>query len=105
LAAAGLDHRIQDLGSDFETFTDAAAASHLDLIISPDTAAAHLAGALARPVWLMLPHASEWRWFTDRGDSPCWYPTMRLFRQPAFGDWAGVVAEMAEALEVLAADR
>jgi len=101
LATASLDNRIENLGSDFGTFTDAAAAaSHLDLVISPDTAAAHLAGALARPVWLMLPHASEWRWFADRDDSP-WYPTMRLFRQPSFGDWAGVVTEVTDALKDL----
>ena len=59
--------------------------------------AAHLAGALAVPVWTLLHYAADWRWLLDRRDSP-WYPTMRLFRQPRPGDWAPVVAEIAAAL-------
>jgi len=70
---------------------------HLDLVVTSDTAIAHLAGALGRPVWLALQFAPEWRWLLDRADSP-WYPTMRLFRQPGPGNWAGVFAEMAAQL-------
>ncbi|MBI4663443.1 MAG: tetratricopeptide repeat protein [Verrucomicrobia bacterium] len=68
----------------------AAAIEALDLVISVDTAVAHLAGALGKPVWLLLPFAPEWRWLLDREASP-WYPTMRLFRQPRPDDWDGVV--------------
>ena len=70
-------------------------------MIAPDTAVAHLAGALARPVWLMLPHVGEWRWLEERTDSP-WYPSMRIYRQPARGDWDGVVEAMAVDLAALA---
>jgi ADP-heptose:LPS heptosyltransferase len=66
---------------------------NLDLIVTSDTAAAHLAGALGVNVWVALPAAPEWRWLEQRGDSP-WYPTMRLFRQQKVGDWASVFAEM-----------
>jgi hypothetical protein len=72
------------------------------LILTIDTAAAHLAGALARPSWVMLPWAADWRWLEDREDSP-WYPTMRLFRQVSRGDWAPVVARLVEELRRLAA--
>ena len=75
----------------------AALLSNLDLLITVDTSVAHLAGALARPVWVMLPFAPDWRWLLDRDDSP-WYPTMRLFRQPAPDDWRTVVARVAEEL-------
>jgi hypothetical protein len=69
------------------TFADLAAAiKNLDLVISVDTAPAHLAGALAMPVWVALSFAGEWRWLLGREDSP-WYPTMRLFRQKRPGDW------------------
>jgi len=70
----------------------------LDLVITIDTAPAHLAGALAKPVWTMLWFAHCWRYLQDREDSP-WYPTMRLFRQPRIGDWDSVVSRVAEALK------
>jgi ADP-heptose:LPS heptosyltransferase len=67
------------------------------LVISVDTAGAHLAGALGRPVWTLLTHAPDWRWLRGRADSP-WYPTMRLFRQQSAGDWDEVMARLAIAL-------
>ena len=73
----------------------------LDLVISVDTAVAHLAGALRRPTWLLLPHAADFRWLQQRDDSP-WYPgTMRLFRQPAPGDWSGLVDQLHAAFDAL----
>lgn len=102
LQARGLTDAFLALGGQVRDFSDTAAAlMHLDLIISPDTAVAHLAGAMGRPVWLILPHVAEWRWLTDREDSP-WYPTMRLFRQNVRGDWRGPVSMMLVALRELA---
>ena len=69
----------------------------LDLVITVDTLAAHLAGALGRPVWTLLNFAPDWRWL-EKGDSTAWYPTMRLFRQPRAGDWQSVVSEVAATL-------
>ena len=69
----------------------------LDLVITVDTAVAHLAGALGKPVWLLLPFAPDYRWLLERTDSP-WYPTMRLFRQPAFGNWEAVIGRVAATL-------
>ncbi|MCE1239120.1 MAG: tetratricopeptide repeat protein [Azonexaceae bacterium] len=89
-----------DLGTRVGDFADTAAVvSQLDLLIAVDTAVAHLAGALGKPVWLLLPdYKTDWRWLTGRDDSP-WYPrTMRLFRQPAGGGWAVVVAALRTAL-------
>ena len=79
----------------------AAAVSQLDLVITVDTAVAHLAGALGIPVWVMLPHAPDWRWMLGREDSP-WYAGMRLFRQQRPGDWAGVADRVAAALADIA---
>lgn len=75
----------------------AALMSQLDLVISSDTSVAHLAGALGRPTWVILPFSPDWRWFLGRTDSP-WYPTMRLFRQRRVGEWRSVVEEVAAAL-------
>ncbi|HJU28326.1 MAG TPA: hypothetical protein VJ718_04105 [Candidatus Binataceae bacterium] len=76
----------------------AAIMANLDLIITVDGVAAHLAGALARPVWTLLPYQADWRWMVDRNDSP-WYPTMRLFRQSAPGNWRRAIGELVELLE------
>ncbi len=76
----------------------------LDLVITIDTAAAHLAGALGKPVWTLLPFSPDWRWMRDRPDSP-WYPTMRLFRQSQPGDWTGVFVEMEAVLRFTLAQR
>jgi hypothetical protein len=79
-------------------FSDTAAlVDHLDLIITADTAVAHLGGALARPTWVLLSFAPDWRWMQQRDDSP-WYPSMRLFRQPASGDWDSVIKRVTAAL-------
>jgi hypothetical protein len=86
-----------DLDATAPFMDTAAVMRHLDLIIAADTSIGHLAGALGRPVWLALGTDCDWRWGTDRSDSP-WYSTARLFRQKSFGDWQGVLAEMASAL-------
>ncbi|WP_029007951.1 tetratricopeptide repeat protein [Azospirillum halopraeferens] len=84
-------------------FADTAAILEtLDLLITVDTAVVHLAGALGRPAWLLLPRVPDWRWLLDRSDSP-WYPTLRLFRQARAGDRAGVTATVAAVLRALAA--
>jgi hypothetical protein len=82
---------IVDLTADLTDFVETAALiSCLDLVITVCTSVAHLAGALGRPTWVMLPYLADWRWLLDRADSP-WYPSVRLFRQDATRDYAGVV--------------
>ena len=89
---------VREHTSELTDFADTAALiSLLDLVITIDTGVAHLAGALARPVWIMLPFNGDWRWLRERNDSP-WYPTARLFRQAERGDWKSVVAAVAEEL-------
>lgn len=82
----------------FEDFVETAQAIEaLDLVISIDTSVAHLAGAMGKPVWILLAHATDWRWLTDRDDSP-WYPTARLFRQTVLNDWTDVLNRVADNL-------
>jgi tetratricopeptide (TPR) repeat protein len=90
-----------DVGPRINDFADLAALIEaMDLIITVDTAAAHLAGAMAKPVWTLLKRAADWRWGLDRNDSP-WYPTMKLFRQQKDGDWTTVIDSGAAALQQL----
>jgi hypothetical protein len=97
-----LEDRAPELLSCGEALGDfaatAAAITALDLVITVDTAVAHLAGALGKPVWIMLPFAADWRWLVEREDSP-WYPTARLFRQRSPGDWTELVGRVQQALE------
>jgi hypothetical protein len=90
IAELGAEPLFIDLAPDLKDFGDTAAAlAALDLLVSVDTAPVHLAGALARPVWVLMPFAPDWRWRLHRADTP-WYPTMRLVRQPKVGDWDSV---------------
>lgn len=94
--------KIIDCAPDLPDFAHTAALiENLDLVISVDTAVAHLAGALAKPVWTLLTFAADWRWLKERDDSP-WYPTMRLFRQRTRGDWAEVIRRVADELRRIA---
>ena len=102
IAALAGSFPLHDLAAELDTegaaFVDTAAVMKcLDLVITSDTAAAHLAGALAVPVWVALSAVPDWRWQLEREDSP-WYPTMRLFRQRAAGDWPELFERMAQEL-------
>ncbi len=88
-----------NLDTEIESFEDSAAILEaVDVLVSVDTSLVHLAGALGRPAFVMLPFAPDWRWLLEREDSP-WYPSLRLFRQACHGDWAGVVTRIETALE------
>ena len=92
---------ITDWKNDLDDFSDTAhVVQQLDLVICIDTAVAHLAGALNRPTWLLLPYNADFRWLRDRNDSP-WYPSMRLFRQTARNDWSSVIEQLNTALNEL----
>jgi Flp pilus assembly protein TadD len=96
---------LMNLGPQLADFADTAAIiEHLDLVISVDTAVAHLAGAMGKTCWVLLPdYKTDWRWLSDRCDSP-WYPgVMRLFRQPRMGDWSAVITEIDTALQAFIA--
>jgi Flp pilus assembly protein TadD len=85
---------------EFKDFADTAAfIQNMDLVVSVDTSIAHLAGALGKPVWVLIPFRADFRWLIGREDSP-WYPTMRLFRQPTRGDWGSAIAHLADELSV-----
>lgn len=91
---------LSDISGELREFDDTAALiASLDLIVTVDTSIGHLAGALGKPTWIMLPKASDWRWLLGRSDSP-WYPTVRLFRQATPGAWEGLISEVATALNV-----
>ena len=92
--------KLIDYTDEINDFSDTAALiENLDLVISVDTAVAHLAGAMGRPVWTLLPFAPDWRWMLKREDSP-WYPTMKLFRQSSPGDWNSVINNVLKELEI-----
>jgi hypothetical protein len=87
------------IDEDLRSFDDTAAVmAALDLVISVDSAPAHLAAALGKPTWVLLPYSADWRWGIARDDSP-WYPTARLFRQQSVGDWSAVIATVDAALD------
>jgi len=86
----------QHLSNYYET---ASLIQHLDLIITVDTSVAHLASAMGKPVWLLISHVPDWRWFLDRSDSP-WYPSVRLFRQPSLDNWDAVINNVVDELKI-----
>ncbi len=92
------DPRLLDLGPEFHDFHHTAALiANLDLVVTIDTAVAHLAATLGKPTWLLLPFVPDWRWLLERDDSP-WYPSMRLFRQPGVGAWEPTLSRVAQGL-------
>ena len=93
----GAPMELTDWTAELNDFSDTAALiANLDLIISVDTAVVHLAGAMGKPAWVLLPFVPDWRWMLDRNDSP-WYPSLRLFRQPAIGEWEKPISEICAA--------
>ena len=97
----GAIQNIVSCHDELKDFSDTAAViDQLDLVITVDTSIAHLAGAMGKPVWVLLPYNSDWRWLVDRDDSP-WYPTARLFRQDITRYWASVIARVQVALRAI----
>ena len=95
---------ILDVAPRLTSFMETAAVvANVDLVIAVDTAVAHLAGAMGRPVWTLLPFDPDWRWVLSHPDDNPWYPSMRLFRQPAPGAWSAVIGRLAPELRRLAA--
>jgi tetratricopeptide (TPR) repeat protein len=93
--------RVAPIGGGLRDFRDTAAViALLDLVIAVDTSVAHLAGAMGKPVWVLVPFCPDWRWMLERADSP-WYPSARLFRQPAIGDWQRAISQVRAALAEL----
>ena len=95
------DGRIAFFGDDLRDFSDTAALLDLmDIVITIDTSVAHLACAMGKPVWILLPYNADWRWLLDRNDSP-WYSSARLFRQREIGNWTGVIEEVKSELRAM----
>ena len=91
-----------DLAPDLTDYVETAGAvAALDLVISVDTSVCHLVGGLAKPIWVPLPWVTDWRWLLGREDNP-WYPSMRLYRQPAIGDWDTPLARLRQELAAVA---
>lgn len=102
LTAPNVPRGIAALPPAISDFADTAALiAQLDLVVTVDTAVCHLAGALGRPAWVLVPYGPDWRWLLSRIDSP-WYPTSRLFRQPARDDWASLIPVVATRLAAVA---
>ncbi|TAN41941.1 MAG: hypothetical protein EPN22_13680, partial [Nitrospirae bacterium] len=96
----GIHPKLIDRTEEINNFEDTAGLiNNLDLVVTVDTAIAHLAGAMNKEVWLMLPYVPDWRWLLEREDSP-WYPSMRIFRQDKPKDWGTVVERVMEAVNV-----
>jgi hypothetical protein len=96
------EHGVLQLGEELGDFADTAAViSLLDLVVSVDTSVVHLAGAIGRPVWALIPFAPDFRWMLGRADNP-WYPTVRLFRQPQLSDWDSVLERVRVELDRMA---
>jgi|LakMenEpi03Aug12_release.lakeMendotaPanAssembly.Ray.scaffolds.fasta_scaffold140461_1 tetratricopeptide (TPR) repeat protein len=97
----GFESKIINLSSEINNFEDTASIiANLDLVISVDTSVVHLAGALNKPTWTLIPTAPDWRWMLNRSDSP-WYPNMKLYRQSQFGNWENVIKEIGRELEII----
>ena len=105
IEAAGAADLVVELSQSINDFAELAdVIANLDLVIATDTAVPHLAGALGKPVWLLLSHVADWRWTTDDGGCP-WYPSMKIYRQPSHGDWGSVVEKVVGDLARFVPDR